>query len=182
MIIISNKYDEFNTTDLTKYFYHSNGVDPIKLINNGVASSEVKFQNDSNTGKQRGFFLFKTDYNSTTKAGLYVVTRYYRDDPKTTGADYGDDTYSLTYYFIVDRNGIHDITNEIGKNISIGLLNNIIQIDKEELSIISTTTNQFKFDVDGDGEFKSAVDIQENYYVYFQTNRVPAVLNIPTGK
>jgi len=168
----------FNTADLTKYFYQSNGDDPIKLINNGVASSEVKFQNDSGTGKQRGFFLFKTDYDNTTKAGLYVVKRQYADSTY----DYGDDVYELTYYFIVDRNGIHDITNEIGNNISIGLLNNSTIIDKEKLSIISTTTNQFKFDVDGDGEFKSVVDIQENYYVYFQTNRVPAVLNIPTGK
>jgi len=173
--------ESFNSIDVSKYFYHKNG-DPVNLITSGVASNEVVFQNDSNTGKQRGFFLFKTDYNSTTKAGLYVVTRYYRDDPKTTGADYGDDTYSLTYYFIVDRNGIHDITNEIGKNISIGLLNNSTIIDKEKLSIISTTTNQFNYDVDGDGEFKSDVDIKENYYVYFQTNRVPAVLNVPTGK
>jgi len=170
----------FNTADSTKYFYHKNG-NPVKLIIEGDAQTGVEIKTIE--GKQRGFFLFKTNYDYTTKAGLYVVTRYYRDNPdEITGVDYGDDTYSINYYFIVDRNGIHDVTNEIGNNISVGLLNDKTRIEREKLSIISTATKDFNFDVDGDGNFTGPKDINEKYYVYFQTNRVPAVLNIPTGK
>ena len=170
----------FNTADSTKYFYHKNG-NPVKLIIGGDAQTGVEIKTIE--GKQRGFFLFKTNYDYTTKAGLYVVTRYYRDNPdEITGVDYGDDTYSMKYYFIVDRNGIHDVTNEIGNNISVGLLNDKTRIEREKLSIISTATKDFNFDVDGDGNFTGPKDINEKYYVYFQTNRVPAVLNIPTGK
>ena len=172
-----------NTFDENKYFYTSNQATDLKTLIDGVNQDSNIIIKDG-----RGFFLIGNEYNGTTKDGLYVFTRYYKYDPNKVEdyingnpVDYGDDTYSKNYYFIVDRNGIHDITNEIGKNITIGLLGGTIGVDSDVFSLISTNSKDFKYDVNNDGIIGKEY-IEEKYYVYLQTNRVPVILNIPTGK
>ncbi len=180
------QYYELNLSgeyfDTLKYFYKENGNE-VTLYDGVPKDPNVVVKNG------RGFFMINTDYDGTTRAGLYKFTRYYKYDPNKVEdyvngkpVDYGDDTYSLTYYFIVDRNGIHDITNNIGNNIHIGLLESSTKLSGDKFSVISTASQQMKYDGNNDGDFIDKEDIINDYYLYFSTNRVPATLHIPTGK
>lgn len=155
-----------NKFDTNKYFYTANG--------NAITIFESVPKEGTIVQDGRGFYLFKTDYDNTTKEGLYKITRYYSDD----SGDYGDDSYMLTYYYIVDRYGILDVTNQIGINISIGLLNGETSLSGNDFNLISSTPYSLEFDKNQDGVH----DIEETFYIYFTTNKVPAILNIPTGK
>lgn len=157
---------EDSKDDTTKYFYNKVG-DEVVLYDSIPQDTSVVIKNG------RGFFLFKTDYDDTTKPGLYKVTRYYAED---VGDEFGEDTYELTYYFIVDRNGILDVTNEIGKEISIGLLEETKK-SGGDLELVSSKPYSLQY-FDAKGE----IEVDESYYIYFTTNKVPAILNIPTGK
>lgn len=157
---------DYTSFDNNKYFYKTNG-DAVTIYES-VPKADTKVQDG------RAFYLFKTKYDNTTEAGLYKITRYYADEH----ADYGDDSYMYTYYYIVDRNGILDVTNDIGKNISIGLFDGETCLSGLDFDLISSTPNYLQIDKNQD----KILDIDETYYEYFTTNKVPAVLNIPTGK
>lgn len=161
-----NSYNsDFGGENKGIYFYNLSGE--LVTIYDSSASEGTVVQDG------RAFYLFKTNYDNTTKAGLYKITRYYSD----VNEDYGEDKYQLTYYYIVDRNGILDVTNEIGTNIKIGLLETETYLSGNDFNLISS--NAYTIEVkkqNGD------VEIDENYYVYFTTNKVPATLSIPTGK
>lgn len=176
------QYYELNLNggfDKDKFFYTANGGEKV-LFDSVSKDDSIVIKNG------RAFFMINTEYDGTTKAGLYKFTRYYKYDPNKVEdyvngkpVDYGDDTYSLTYYFIVDRNGIHDVTNEIGKYIAVELLEDETKIPEDDFSLVSTKPKEFKYDGE---DFDTDPEIIEPYYIYFQTNRVPAVLRIPTGK
>lgn len=144
------------------YFYGS--PETFDLYENG------KWENgayDDNNG--RGVVKFNGD--SDSKAGLYVVTRVYKD----TGADpeddiLGDDEPIKNYYFIVDRNKIID-TN-IGGSIRIQLLEN--EVDFNNFTVQNPDSELFSNIEDGLSN--------ERYNIYLSTNKLPATLNIPTGK
>lgn len=156
--------DSYNWESTDIYFYSPNGE--LVTIYDSVATETTVVSNG------RAFYMFNTDYDNTTKEGLYKITRYYTNE----SADYGDDSYKLTYYYIVDRNGILDVTNKIGTNISIGLLNGENGLSGNDFNLISST----QYDITVIENDK--VEIDDKFYMYFTTNKVPAILNIPTGK
>lgn len=150
-----------NYSGKTYYYYHfSDGAD---LYDNGrwTTSLGAELMADNVRG------IVKFNRLSDSKAGLYVVTRKYKE---VTGADLGDDVRERNYYFIVDRNGI--IETGIGENIRIELMEG--ESDFNSFSTQGTDYNTFTFKSDG-------IDA-DRYNVYLTTTKLPATLNIPTGK
>ncbi len=111
----------------------------------------------------RGIVRFNR--TSDSKAGLYVVTRIYKD---ITGADLGDDVREKNYYFIVDRTGI--IETGVGDSIRIDLMEGESEFANFTLS--GTDYGILKYE---------GID-NERYNIYLTTTKLPATLNIPTGK
>jgi len=124
---------------------------------------------DKTTDGTRGFYMFLTNHHdNTTKEGLYCVTRTYEGE---AGADYGNDLKTVNYYFIVDRNGIIDVTNQIGTEIKINLLEDESIISGTDFTLVSSTPKTLSYN-----------SVNEDYFTYLKTNKLPAVLTIPYSK
>ena len=147
------------------YYYaiSEGGDEPVSLYNNGIWNTALGAElMDDNSG--RGIVRFNK--TSDTKAGLYVVTRTYKE---VDSADLGDDIRERNYYFIVDRNGI--IEQGIGESIRIELMEGESEFKSfstqgAEKGVLSTSDG-----INGD-----------SYSIYLTTTKLPATLNIPTGK
>jgi len=140
-----------------KYYFYGSG-ETFELYNNGTFTNAQKI---GATGLAVAVF----NADSESKAGLYEVTRTYKDN-----ADLGEDVQTRNYYFIVDRNGIIDAN--IGGDIKIILMENEI-----EFNTFSTQGTDFDFLSYGDDDIYN-----ERYNIYLSTTKLPATLNIPTGK
>ncbi len=140
------------------YYYVLSSQNTYLYRNGEVENGAVK--NDDGT---RVFALLNVVSNKT-REGLYVITRTYTSNE------------SLSYYFIVDRNGIINsdlVSNPInGSEISIGLKEN--ETTFNNFSGINMTQQSF-IDNANNGQ-------QVFYYNYLTTDKMPAVLNIPVGK
>ncbi len=145
------------------YFYGSPEAD-IPLYDSGTIHTEnnAYLLNDG-----RGVVFFNA--SSDSREGLYVVTRKYRED---LAVDLVDDVREKSYYFIVDRNGIIDVSQGIGSNIKINLLVNDIEFT--EFSTGGAEVQTFS-------NTEDKIDNQR-YNVYLSTTVLPATLSIPTGK
>ena len=152
-----------DTVDAEYYFYGSPEED-IPLYSSGT------IRNDNNAyllTDGRGVVYFNA--SSDSREGLYVVTRKYRED---LAVDLGDDAETKNYYFIIDRNGIIDLSQGIGSNIKLNLLEN--EIEFTEFSTGGTEVQTFS-------NIEDKIDNQR-YNVYLATSKLPTVMNIPTGK
>ncbi len=114
-----------------------------------------------------GMAIIDFDNSSTSKAGLYVVTRTYVGDQSALGADVKE----KNYYFIVDRNGIINTTAGIGDQIKICLMEDETEFDT--FSGYGYIPKTLIYQNDG---------INEKYNVYLETTKLPATISIPTGK
>ncbi len=149
--------------DNVHYFYSES--DSADLYRNGTWNTGLGAELMSDN--VRGFVKFNR--SSDSKAGLYVVTRTYKD---VTNADLGDDVKVKDYYFIVDRNGI--IETDIGESIRIELM----ETESEFNSFSTQGTDYGTLSYVGEGESIDA----DRYNIYLTTTKLPATLNIPTGK
>ena len=149
-----------------KYFYKPNG-DPVNIYQPGSQHKNLQESGD------RMFFPFTTNYDGTTKEGLYEVIRYYKGDKDAV--DYGNDQHEVHYYFIVDRNAIIDVTKEIGKHIAITMMEENAITGAGDFIKVADKEKDLYYEADGE-------KVQESFYVYLQTNKVPATLTVPTGK
>ena len=150
-----------NNYQNNSYYYYSLS-DSANLYDRGTWNESLGAKlMDDNSG--RGIVIFNK--SSDSKAGLYVVTRTYKN---ITGANLGDDVREKNYYFIVDRNGI--IETGIGGSIRIDLMEenefNSFTSQGSEKGVLRTEDG-----IDGD-----------SYSIYLTTTKLPATLNIPTGK
>ena len=134
----------------------------------GVALTTEQIKTD-NQGNERGFVTLNVE-NNMSQAGYYVVTRTYADTVKLD-AD-SNDVMEMKYHFIVDRNGIISMVDgqEVGKYIHFGLLEN--ETEFNDFSQYTSMTPSI-FTIDGN-------DI--SYNPSLETNKLPAVVNIPIGK
>ena len=144
------------------YFYFYNAVgNPVIVydgsmhaINGGVLSSDAS----------RG--MVKINNDSETIEGLYVVTRTYKADDASFVSS--ADKRVRNYYFVVDRNGIYDITDESRNNIYINVLGN------------ETDTNEFNGAIDSEQLEDNGV--YYDYKIYLTTSKVPLTLDVPLAK
>ena len=134
-----------------KYFYEDASTSKIVFVDGKIVTGL------SYTDGTRAWFSFSNS-NSAAQEGLYVVTREYK-----SGGNYGEDQQIKNYYFIVDRNGIIEISKQIGENIILTLLD----AEFNEFSTVGHDERSF-------GEFK--------YNVYLKTTKIPAVWQLPVGK
>jgi len=162
---VAHVYYEFYSLKPTTYnndkYYFYGSPEPVDLYKNGKWSNNASEMTD---GSGRGFVNFNG--SSLSKAGLYVVTRVYKE---IAGADLGDDSLEKNYYFIVDRNGIID--TGVGGSIRIELM--------EEVEFNNFTAQNPDSEI-----FSNVEDDVENarYNIYLTTTKLPATLNIPMGK
>ncbi len=160
------KYSYYTLTPTTynddTYFYALQDTDVNVYKNNTFGTNAGQISSTDN-----GYLILNG--NSDTKSGLYVVTRIYNSAP---GADLGDDVKEKNYYFIVDRNGIIDVSANIGNEIKITLMET------------ETYFNQFSTQTNSKPTFSYIEDNidRETYNVYLTTSKLPASLVIPTGK
>ena len=107
-----------------------------------------------------------------TKAGLYIITRTYGSGFDADASEERDSKIQY-YYFIVDRNRIIELGEEDinGGYISIGLKDNESQYNNFYVSDSGSQPNGIYLD----GNLV-------NYNICLETNRLPAILNIPVGK
>ena len=154
------KPNTFNPEQDGKYYFYGSGAE-FDIYKEG----NFKTSNAQSIGGGLALMLFNG--SNQTKAGLYVVTRSYRDNEQE---GFGEDVQTKNYYFIVDRNGIIDITAGVGGSIKLCLMEN--ETEFLEFSTQGLDPNYLTHDN----------VIGERYYIYLQTNKLPAVLNIPTGK
>lgn len=117
----------------------------------------------------RGFVTLNVE-NNMSQPGYYVVTRTYADSVDLDGTN---DTMDMKYHFIVDRNGIISKVDgqNVGDNIHIGLLE-----DEKKFNTFTQYTSSTPKELFWGG--KKIAD----YNPSLQTNKLPAVLNIPIGK
>ena len=139
------------------FFYQQVGT--VKTAyNSGFVSENGARQ----VGTDRGFIAFGGELG--TDAGLYVVTREYVADLAA-----GDnDTKVLSYYFIVDRNGIIEVDAGIGASIELVFSAGGAYNDFNKYGLKSNT-------IEDEGK-------NVPYYTYFTTTKVPATLRIPDAK
>ena len=115
------QYDN-DASDNYNYHFYTSQLTPVVLFENGVCKNGASLLGDG-----RAFVSFGGTY--IYQEGLYKVTREYKNElPDGT-----NDVQILYYYFIVDRNGIIDLSNGIGEHIMIQLLES------------ETDFNNFKF-------------------------------------
>ena len=153
-----------NSYNNDKYYFYGSPEEDIIIYNQGAWGNNAQAMGD-NSG--RAFVSFNGSNES--REGLYVVTRKYRDD---LTVDLGDDVKEKNYYFIIDRNEIIDISQNIGSNIEIHLLEN--EIEFTDFSSGGSLVQTFSNVEDGINN--------QRYNVYLDTAKLPAVLNIPTTK
>ena len=143
----------------------------------GAFTESVLYQKDVsvdpsvifNDGNNKGMAIIKVSNNQTAE-GLYVLTREY------SGSGSDTDGKERNYYFIVDRNGI--ITSGIhGGNISIGLLDNETRYNQ----FTSMGGNEGVFSYT-DNNYPEKSITEKKYNIYFTTNKVPSVINVPLYK
>lgn len=150
--------------NLEEGIYYYSYSDGDELYDNGTWNESLGAElMKDNSG--RGIVRFNR--TSDTKAGLYIITRTYKE---ITGADLGDDVREKNYYFIVDRNGI--IETGIGGSIRVELM-------EGESTFNSFTTQGTDYDL---LSFGTDNINSERYNIYLTTTKLPATLNIPTGK
>ncbi len=148
------------------YFYQATSSEPTVVYKVG----ETNHTADLGDGR----LLFNFNGENQALDGLYVVTRYYRGADNESAPDYGDDLGIRNYYFIVDRNGIIDVSQNIGDHIKILLKEN----ETEFNSFSSTGSDRgevFQFKEDN-------TLLTGRYNLYLTTTKLPAVLQVPTGK
>lgn len=145
-----------------EYYFYSPLETDVKIYDNGSWGN-----NASELGDGRGFVAFNG--SSESGAGLYVVTREYRENEN---ADLGDDIRVRNYYFIVDRNGVINLVQGVGNNIKLWLLE-----DEEDFNTFSTGGTEY-------GILNSSSDniTNQRYNIYLTTTKVPATIKIPKGK
>ncbi len=161
---------EVESVTYTYYSLNTNNYSPDTYFYTFVESGDLV---DTGGDDTTGFAIInQSPIDNTTDAGLYVITRTYVD---SSDADYGDDVKSRNYYFIVDRNNIIDLNNNIGNYINIGLLESETYFN--DFSIINTQTGNMQY-IDADG---TSV-VSYTYPLYLETNKLPATINIPVGK
>ncbi len=155
-----NSWDNNPETD-NVYFYYSNDSDPIMAYANGEAKPGTTDEGER--------CVISFNNNNESKAGLYVVTREYKE---IENADLGEDVRIRNYYFIVDRNGI--IQGEVGGNIKLELMEGQTELSKSDFSLQNADYGVLDDEESGISN--------EKYYIYLSTTKLPATLNIPTGK
>ena len=148
---------QFNSKDNGKYYFYGSAEDKQYIYNNGWLDGK-----DYSLGDGRALYSFNGENDS--RAGLYVVTRIYK---QTETSDFGDDVLEKNYYFIVDRNGIIDTVQKIGNYIKIQLLEN--ETDFNNFSMSGTETG-------------TLTSTNERYNIYLTTTKLPATLQVPVGK
>ena len=156
---VKYSYYALNLNDLTQfnnnkcYFYTD--ATKTEIIYSRGATDNVLIRNLAGNGE---FIL------NNCKDGLYVFTREYVGNEQ----DFASltDQFRKNYYFIVDGNNIIDINN-IGNEIKIRLLES------------KTSFNEFN---QYGAETGRLIDYNIDYTVQLKTNRLPAVINVPTGK
>ena len=148
----------------TYCFYASNVENTITIYDNGWVGNNYALTD--------GRALYPFNGNEQSVEGLYVVTREYKDS--VTDEALGEDERKKNYYFIVDRNGIIDISQGIGSNIKINLLENEVPYDN--FTTQGSTSSIFSYSEDG-----LTIDTQR-YSIYLSSTKLPAVMNIPVGK
>lgn len=145
-----------------KYYFYGSGQD-YEVYSNGTFSNGGQQLSDG-TGRA----VIRFNVGNESKAGLYVVTRTYKD----LGADLGDDDLVKNYYFIVDRNKIIDLRQGIGSYIELELMES--EPGFNDFSVENTATGSFSIEED---------KIYSQYYnIYLSTTKLPATLVVPTGK
>lgn len=155
------KLDLTASPDATACFYKPVGSEQIVYAAGSGFASELGAKEIS--GENRGVVHFGGQLG--TDEGLYVVTRTYSNEfDAVVGST---DKKSLSYYFIVDRNGIIEGT-EIGNSIEILFSDDTPYKEFNKYGLSSST---FK---DGDETI--------NFSTYLTTTKVPATLSIPVAK
>ena len=161
----SLKPNTFNTQDNGKYYFYGSG-EHYEIYKEG------NFQSANASAIGSGLAMMLFNGSNQTKAGLYKVTRRYKEIENSELL--GQDVATKNYYFIVDRNGIIDVTAGIGGSIKIDLMENeteFLEFSTHGLDANYLTYRDEQITVDG-----------ERYYIYLETNKLPATLNIPVGK
>ena len=158
----SGSYDAWFKEDgtLLDYIYYYNGLtgnNSNTIYSKNGVSNIISFEDTD-----RVIAVINLERN-LTKAGLYVITRSYGESFDAS-AEGEKDKKVQYYYFIVDRNGI------IGGYISIGLKDNESQY------------NNFYISGSEQGSIYLKNGNPISYNIYLETNRLPAILNIPVGK
>ena len=153
------KPNTYNTDD-GKYYFYGSPENDIELFKDGSVYNGAKSLND-------GRAMVKFNGSSETKAGLYVVSRTYK-----TSEGLGDDIQTKNYYFIVDRNGI--ISTDVGGSIRIELMEGETAVEKEDFMVPNPNSETFSYSADG--------IFNERYNIYLTTTKLPATINVPTGK
>lgn len=153
----------------TYYYTNTGSNEPTVLYDaeNGNDNSVQTFTDDD--GKVR-YYAVLNRASGWTREGLYVVTRSY-------AAATDNESETLNYYFIVDRNGIIEPTSAnasiIGSNIRIELM--------EETAFNSFSSYNVKTEILKNEDFEE----QLNYSVYLNNTsatKLPAVLKVPISK
>lgn len=169
--INSVKYDYYPLDteyfDNNKYFFYSRANASIDNMMYEKGAAKRDNYNESN-GKAT-FKLYNGD--SVTNPGLYVVTREYVNDDNL-----GEDKQTVNYYFIVDRDGVYELSDEARNNIAINLLGK------------DATTNEFNGGIKGSPVIEKKMvageqkEVKYDYNIYLNTNKVPVILDVPIAK
>lgn len=156
--------------ELVPDIYNNNGL----YFYNAVGGVVNIYSNDSfntlagnSVGKESdiGYCVFNGVNN--TRAGLYVVKRTY-----ASGINLGKDVQEKSYYFIVDRNGIIDVSKDIGNSIHIDLMDGEYSFAKFYSQ--SSKPPTFTYSKDNISN--------QPYNIYLTASKLPAVFKVPTGK
>ena len=165
--------DVQNESFLTNFFYANQPNKEITLYDkDSEIPDSLVLSNDENA---RAVAILNVVGNKTVE-GLYVITREYVTNIEAEGEK---DTTLLDYYFLVDRNGVIVLSNEIddksinGGYISLGLKNN--EIPYSSFTTIGVPSGSIRF-------VENGATREIDYNVYLTTNRLPLVLNVPFGK
>lgn len=164
---IANNWFDAQGTLLNNIFYYTLTTSAVTLYKNNTFNAAVKRVE----GEDRVVAILNVERNMT-KAGLYVVCRTYGDSFETSENE--KDKKVLYYGFVVDRNGVIVQQGEInGGYISLGLKQNEMQYN----NFFVSGTDTGSLSVVENNQIKNI-----NYNIYLETNRLPAVINIPVGK
>lgn len=159
------------------YFYTPTAENVMLYSNNTYSNGAFAFGNNK-------AFAFLRLINGATQEGLYKITRTYTGATAASG-----DHQTVNYYLIVDRTGIK--TTDVGANISVGLkdnenrFNSFTRVNTESSSITNVVDRDASGNIinneNGQASFIGG-NSGVNYNVYFTSNKLPAVLNIPYSK
>lgn len=166
VVKVEYDYYEFNATSGNDKYPFSQNPTSHLLYNKDNGTMDSSIASAIKDGENYYYLMLNLEA-SKTRPGLYVITRSY--DWNGNKIEGERDKEELSYWFIVDRNGI--IENGAGTSINIELLKETLFNEFSAINLESRTLNHTDYGTSG-----------KKYNIYFTSNKVPATLNIPLAK